>query len=110
MQIQDLVGTESSEQSSSRQVRHFEEVMIRAQTAYTFKEFYKQKLSELQYEMKMHKQRLIYYLGSRGSRPIAEKKKFKALGEINQICLFLKMVDQKAVQIDTDVEEIRQNI
>ena len=53
MQIKDFVHTESEKSTSSKE-QHWEEVMIRAQTAYTYKEFYKQVLSELHYEVKMH--------------------------------------------------------
>ena len=58
----------------------------------------------------MHKQRLIYYLGCRGNRFNAEKRKFKALGEINMICIILKNIEDKSVKIKSEIEELRQTI
>ena len=68
----------------------FENVMIRAQTAKSFKEFYRQNLSEIKYEMAMHQSRMMQHLSQRGKRRILEKKKYKCLGEINTLTYILE--------------------
>lgn len=68
----------------------FDEVMTRAQTAKSFKEFYRQNLSEIKYEQSMHQMRMLQYLSIRGSRRILEKKKYKCLGEISSLTTVLE--------------------
>ncbi len=47
-----------------------------------FKEFYKAHLSEIQYELKMHKSKLMTYFAKRGAKRVLEAKKYKILGEL----------------------------
>ena len=47
-----------------------------------FKEFYKAHLSEIQYELKMHKSRLMTFFAKRGAKRLLETKKYKILGEL----------------------------
>jgi len=47
-----------------------------------FKEFFKANLSEIHYELKLHKSRLMTYFAKRGVKRILESKKYKTLGEL----------------------------
>ena len=44
----------------------FEEVMPRAYAGLAFKEYYKQHLSQLKYELKTTNARVLHYVGARG--------------------------------------------
>lgn len=57
--IDEDLREESSIDIDTEESTKFEEVMIRAQTAKSFKEFYRQNLSEIKYEMSMHQTRLM---------------------------------------------------
>jgi hypothetical protein len=50
---------ESSIDLETEESSKFDEIMIRAQTAKSFKEFYRQNLSEIKFEMAMHQTRLM---------------------------------------------------
>lgn len=69
--------------------------MSRAQTSKSFKEFYRQNLSELKYEILMHQSRLQQYMSIRGHRRILEKKKYKCLGEICTLSMILAEVKKR---------------
>ena len=59
--------------------------MTRAYIGQAFREFYKQHLYQLKYELKTGNARLLHYMSARGKQRILEKKKYKALGELCSI-------------------------
>ena len=87
---EESVNSKETEESAM-----FEDVMIRAQTAKSFKEFYRQNLSEIRYEMAMHQTRLMQFLSIRGTRRILEKKKYKCLGEISTLTKILDEIRKR---------------
>ena len=69
----------------TQDMKAFDNIMCRAQAGLSFKEFFKQQLSEIKYQQKMHQSRIIYNLTRSGEKPILEKKKHKYVGELNMV-------------------------
>ena len=69
--------------------RVFEEVMTRAYCAQAFREFYKNHLTQLKFELKTSNARVLHYMSQRGQQRLLEKKKYKTLGEMCSLATML---------------------
>jgi hypothetical protein len=83
--IRDFVRGNMPYQMETSEMLAFDNIMCRAQAALSFKEFFKQNLSEIKYQQKTHQSRIIYYLTRSGEKNILEKKKHKFVGELNML-------------------------
>jgi hypothetical protein len=76
------------------------QLVAREKASHAFKEFYKARLMEDKYEVKMHNTRLIYFLCNRGMKRILDKKKYKTIGEIDCLTSLLGIRDIRKAEIN----------
>ena len=74
----------------------FEDYMSRAYLGQAFREFYKQSLCQLKYEVHYGNIRLLYYATNRGRQRYLEKKKYKTIGEIASLTQILQIMEENA--------------
>lgn len=78
--IREFVRGSKTEFLDSQVEAAFDNIMCRAQAAMAFKEFFKQSLSEIKMQQKLHQSRVILYLTRGSEKGKLEKQKLKYIG------------------------------
>ena len=79
--------------------KYFEDMMNRAYIGMAFREFFKQQLCNLKFELRTANVRMLYYASNRGRQRILEKKKYKTLGEIASLTKVKEIFDANTKQL-----------
>ena len=69
--------------ASSLNKMEINRIISREKVGLSFKEFYKENLSALKYEIKQNQSKLLYWMSKTGQRRLLEKKKYKCIGELS---------------------------